>query len=145
MPTTNIFLSGWPAHSDLSYAEGHYAPFAVELFTSVLLKRYPSVAIRPADCITATRLPADATLKEAGLSLKPHQPRGGISDASSHHPFDHRDPPETGGLVPVAQPPDQASDRTRGLSQNGFTLWSLRHTERTRLQVLSVTCLRTSG
>lgn len=44
LPATNIFLSGWPAHSDLSYVEGHYAPFAVELFTPVLFKRHPSVA-----------------------------------------------------------------------------------------------------
>lgn len=31
-PPANVFLSGWPVHSDLSYVEGHYAPFAVELF-----------------------------------------------------------------------------------------------------------------
>ena len=114
----NIFLSGWPAHSDLNYVEGHYAPFAVELFPSHLFCAYPRVVFSRQAVSPQAWVPADATLKEALAlaSLSPISPVVGLSDASSLHPFDHRD------LLKQACPGRPASGRAHGIERTDYSI-----------------------
>lgn len=148
-----VFLSRFGTASTCIHRQGLYAPFMVELFTAGFFGPSPERVTVPVLCVTAQKLPTSANVERGLRVFHPNcseelcpGPRGGICPLCSGRTRFDCSGSTCVECVPVAPlRHGDAWDRTRGLLQEGITLWSLPRTGRATLVASGSTGLPRCG